>query len=590
MSDMKAIAMSTAIALTGLAAAGERALADWRGDWAVAPGFRLDIDAEGFAFPTAIAMVPNPGEAAGDPLYYVTELRGAIKVVTRDRTVHTFAEGFFELTPKRELPDNLGEVGMAGIALDAASGAVFVSYVYEDAGGVYRNAVRRFDTGAAGRFAVEPTGSRLIAPLLARQPSSIAHMIGPLLVRDGMLLVCVGDAEVPNDSRNLDSLHGKVLRMTLDGEPAPGNPHAVDTDAGKARNYVYASGLRNPFGMTDAGGRLLVSDNGPGVDRLVEVRGGDDFLYDGTNASSATNALFVWRRALSPVQMALDTGGAGLPEDWAGRLLIACSGGPTTPPGPGDHGDKTVVAMGYDPATGRVTEHPRELMRYIGPNKQLPVGLALGTDGVYIAPLMRDSDGRGAILRLSHDPHREHAHVITPSLEPVQMLHRFACIACHRFEPGPGFGEVGPAIDRRTLAGDLDARLNDAGYLAQLDAVDAMTVEPQVSQRPARDALRHAEGMQRVRLWVRHHLLEPRFDRAQSMMPTLGLSDQEADVLTEWLIAPGLEPGADTRARVGGLLPEPTRMNMALMFLAGGACGVVGWIALGWMRRRMRRG
>lgn len=569
--------------------------ADWRDDWAVAEGFALDIDAAGFSFPTAIAVVPKPGEGPDAPIYFVTEIRGAIKVVARDRTVHTFADGFFKLRPKKELPDNLGEVGMAGICLDPDSGYVFVSYVYEDDAGVYRNAVRRFTTTPKS-FATKPTESKLIAPILAAQPTAISHMVGPLSVRGGLLYVSVGDGELPRDARNLDSVAGKILRMTLDGEPAPGNPHADADDplnTKRARNYVYASGLRNPFSMAWANDdRLLVAENGPGVDRLVEVNAGDDFLYDGTNESSSTNALYVWKRAVSPVQMEYDRGASGLPDDWAGRLIIACSGSPMEPPGPGGHGQKTVVAVGYDPATGRVTDTPRQLMRYIGDGVQLPVGLALGSDGVYIVPLMPDSEGRSAILRLSHAPDRAHTNVIEPSLDPVALLNKYACIACHKFSAGPGYGEVGPAINRRTLAGDLSVRLNDAGYLAQLDAVDAMTIEPQLSQQATRDALRDAEGTQRVRLWVRSHLLEPRFDRGHSMMPTLGLSEAEADALTEWLLAPGLKPGADTRARLGGLMPEPTRMNMALSFIAGGVCGVCGLSALMWLirHRRTRRG
>ena len=54
--------------------------ADWRADWSVAEGFTLRRDASGFRFPTAIAFVPQPGRAPGDPLYFVTELQGAIKV------------------------------------------------------------------------------------------------------------------------------------------------------------------------------------------------------------------------------------------------------------------------------------------------------------------------------------------------------------------------------------------------------------------------------------------------------------------------------------------------------------------------------
>jgi hypothetical protein len=71
--------------------------ADWRDDYEVAEGFRLDVDADNFRFPTSIAVVPNPGESPDSPLYYVTEIRGRVRVVTKNRSVHTFAEIFFRL-------------------------------------------------------------------------------------------------------------------------------------------------------------------------------------------------------------------------------------------------------------------------------------------------------------------------------------------------------------------------------------------------------------------------------------------------------------------------------------------------------------
>ena len=52
--------------------------------------------------PTAIAVVPNLGSGPKDPLYFVAELRGRIRVVTNDRSVHTFAEGFVGFTPEKE--------------------------------------------------------------------------------------------------------------------------------------------------------------------------------------------------------------------------------------------------------------------------------------------------------------------------------------------------------------------------------------------------------------------------------------------------------------------------------------------------------
>ena len=78
---------------TGFINVGDAQAADhWQIDWALRDDFTIEIDSQGFQLPTAIAFVPDPGDKPGDPLYFVTELFGAVKVVTNDRSVFTFAD------------------------------------------------------------------------------------------------------------------------------------------------------------------------------------------------------------------------------------------------------------------------------------------------------------------------------------------------------------------------------------------------------------------------------------------------------------------------------------------------------------------
>ena len=78
-----------------------------------------------------------------------------------------------------------------------------------------------------------PKSTTSFAHLFASQPSSFSHQIGPILARDGYLYVGVGDAFLSFLSRKIDSIVGKILRMTLDGEPAPDNPFLYEYQNGE---------------------------------------------------------------------------------------------------------------------------------------------------------------------------------------------------------------------------------------------------------------------------------------------------------------------------------------------------------------------
>ena len=72
---------------------------------------------------------------------------------------------------------------------------------------------------------------------------------------DGMLYVSTGEAGQPDLAQDRDSLGGKILRVTTDGDPAPGNPDR--------RSPIWTWGHRNVQGLAfDSAGNLWASEFG----------------------------------------------------------------------------------------------------------------------------------------------------------------------------------------------------------------------------------------------------------------------------------------------------------------------------------------
>ena len=537
----------------------------WQKDWELRSGYSLSIDAAGFRYPTNIAFVPEPGDGPKDPLYFVTELKGTVKVVTNDRTVHTFAAGVFDLSRISDGAETgkVREIGMAGLCLAPDEGYVFVSYAAPDANGAMRNHIVRFEC-EAGTFSLKPEGRTVFSHVFAGQPSAGSHMIGPMMIRNGHLFVNVGDAQVPRYAQDVNVLAGKVLRMTLDGEPLPSNPFYKEGEPDKAANYVWASGFRNPFGIEAVRGDLFVSDVGPSVDRFVRVQRGSDYGYDGSDWSISSHADIVFAPSVSPVGMDyLPTEASLFPPSDRGRIYLATSGLQGAA-GPSRHGEKAILTIRYDFEHNRVIGRPRQFMRFRGDGHQNLVTAAFGPDGLYVVPLHPFSGRSGTILKVTHDPQRAHPFVMGRA---EALMEQKGCTGCHRASQA----SPAPPLDRDELTGRLLERLNSEAYERRSRRLDARNDPPFESYEEARREVRRAEGVEKVRLWVKHRLLEPRFDDPDAQMPDLGLTDQEAQILTDHLVRkpPDRSLFAATRELVSDYIPYPQLRHLAYFLIAG---------------------
>ncbi len=147
-----------------------------------------------------------------------------------------------------------GEGGLLGLALSPDFDTDRNLYAYFTAQGDNRIARLRLD-GSAGQW-------KLGVPhvIFTGIPKASTHNGGRIRFGpDGYLYVGTGDSQRREQPQDRAALGGKILRLTPDGRPAPGNPFGD--------NPVYSLGHRNVQGLAwDGAGRLWASEFGPDVD------------------------------------------------------------------------------------------------------------------------------------------------------------------------------------------------------------------------------------------------------------------------------------------------------------------------------------
>lgn len=184
--------------------------------------------------PWAIAFLPNK-----DILF--TERTGSLKKLSNGQvsSINKFSD-----------VKVYGEGGLLGLALDPEfdnNHQIFLYYTYSGNGNNTLNRVVRY------KYQNNKLTDRKI--LIDKIPGAVYHNGGRLKFGpDEYLYITTGDSLNPSLAQNKNSLAGKILRITTDGKPAPGNPF---------NNLAYSYGHRNPQGLAwDNQGRLWETEHG----------------------------------------------------------------------------------------------------------------------------------------------------------------------------------------------------------------------------------------------------------------------------------------------------------------------------------------
>ena len=208
--------------------------------------------------------------------------------------------------------------------------------------------------------------------------------------------------------------------------------------------------------------------------------------------------------------------------------------------------------MPYDFRSGEVREVPSYFLEYRGTEQQLVVGLAFGQDGLYFVPLLPNSDGSSAVIRVSYDPEAPHPYVVGRGVGAAALMQEKGCFSCHELD-GQG-GTAGPSLDQLGLLKRLQYRLNSPAWVASVQKLQGEEFEDE------RREVLDAEGRDRIRLWVKNQILSPGFDNPSSQMPDLGLSEDEADEITAYLVGEDESGSRGSRASRRGCSARACRL------------------------------
>ncbi|MGC9498771.1 PQQ-dependent sugar dehydrogenase [Streptomyces sp. WG7] len=195
---------------------------------------------------------------------------GDLLVSSRDEaTVTRVDEETGEKTELGEVPGVApsGEGGLLGIALSPDYASDRMVYAYFTSASDNRIVRMRYDEK-------KPAGEQLGAPdtVFRGIPKGVVHNGGRIAFGpDGMLYAGTGESGDTGLSQDKESLGGKILRMTPDGDPAPGNPFPDST--------VYSYGHRNVQGLAwDDKQRLFAAEFGQKAwDELNAIKPGDNY-------------------------------------------------------------------------------------------------------------------------------------------------------------------------------------------------------------------------------------------------------------------------------------------------------------------------
>lgn len=282
----------------------------------------VETFADGLESPWGMAFLP-------DGRMLVTEKPGRLRIVSKSGKVSKPIKGVPEVYAD-------GQGGLLDVALDPnfkKNSRIYLSFAELDEANAEKNSTAVLRAELKGK-------SLRNTVVIWRQEiktESFGHFGSRLVFdRDGYLYVTTGERYFAmKDAQKIDNTHGKIVRITTDGAPAPGNPF-LGNDLGL--DEIYSYGHRNVQGaaLHPETGILWAHEHGPrGGDELNLITAGRNYgwpvitygidydmtkISDLTQKSGMQQPVHYWVPSIAPSGMIFYTGDRY--EGWKGSVLI----------------------------------------------------------------------------------------------------------------------------------------------------------------------------------------------------------------------------------------------------------------------------
>jgi glucose/arabinose dehydrogenase len=221
---------------------------------------------------------------ANDGRIFVAEQSGKLRVIKNGTLL---AASFVTLTVNSN-----GERGLIGIALDpdfATNNFIYLYYTVNTA--PLHNRISRFTANGDEVLA----NSEQIILELDNLSGATNHNGGALSFGlDGKLYVAIGENATPANAQNLDTYHGKLLRINKDGTAPADNPFNT-SGVSEQKKRVWSYGLRNPFtfSVQPITGKIFLNEVGQSTwEEINDASVGSRNFGWPTTEGATTNAAF----------------------------------------------------------------------------------------------------------------------------------------------------------------------------------------------------------------------------------------------------------------------------------------------------------